>query len=448
MHPKFRGWLYAAFLLAFFVIAPLVVLYTAGYRLSFQTGRLLQTGLLSIESLPRGADIWVDEEKIGSRTPALVENILPGDHRIRLAKDGYHVWEKTLPFASRETTFATNVVLFADAEPRLAREAPLHIVAVDPTRRRAAYIISEGPWSEIWVMMSGSETQTLLARYPNQTPVQGLQWSADGTFFEVRTGMPARPQISLVNAATGKALNPREEIVNMQEGWWDARDGSRYVIQTPRGLFLLPAAGGAAASVGALAEAARSDGNHFLVTHPVADRTVLSRFDPETRVSTIVAYLPAGSFTFQPSPNGLALLKDELRNRIILVDERGGEEPILLQTNASLWQWDPSGRRKLLYSDGFDLHVFDADARTDETITRLSSPVTGLSWHQSGSAALVSQDDRVIAIEFDGRDQRNVVELATGRLISHVWTDDRGRTMYFFGEINGVGGLYLRMLQK
>jgi hypothetical protein len=448
MHPKVRSSLYALFLLAFLVIAPAVVLYTAGFRLNFETGRVLQTGLLSIESGPRGADIWIDGKNTGSKTPALVENILPGDHHIRLTKDGYHAWEKTLLFASRETTFATNVVLFSEDEPRLVREAPLTMIAVDPTRRRAASIISEGSWSEIWVMMSGSETQTLLARYPNQTPVQGLRWSADGSFLEVRTGVAARPQISLVNATTGKALNPREEIVDLQEGWWDARDGSRYIVQTPRGFFLLPASGGMAFPVAEVATSARSDGGRFLLTQPVGDRTILSQFDPNTDVSAIVAYLPTGSYQFHPSPNGLALLEDEARNRLILVDERGGNEPILLETTAERWQWHPSWQRKLLLSDGFDLHVFDAEARTDETITRLSGPITGLSWHKSGKAALVSQNDKIFAIEFDGRDRRNVVELASGSRITHVWTDDQSKTMYFFGEMDGVSGLYSRVLQK
>ena len=144
----------------------------------------------------------------------------------------------------------------------------------------------------------------------------------------------------------------------------------------------------------------------------------------------------------------MALLYDQRTERLLVIDERGGEDPILLSPNANLWQWDPSGRRRLLYSDGFDLHILDADTGSDETITRVSSPLTGLAWHRSGNAALVSQAQGISAIEFDGRDRRNVVDLASGTHFTDIWTDDQSRTAYFFGVINNVPGLYSRALVK
>jgi len=45
-------------------------------------------GTLSVASEPAGAAVYVDGQYVG-RTPTDVKNLLPGDHRIRLVKDGF-----------------------------------------------------------------------------------------------------------------------------------------------------------------------------------------------------------------------------------------------------------------------------------------------------------------------------------------------------------------------
>ena len=80
--------MFLVFLAGFFIAAPLVVLYTAGYRYNFGTGRIVQTGVLSIDSTPKGAAIFLDGDRLRPSSPALLKNVLPGDHRVRVEKDG------------------------------------------------------------------------------------------------------------------------------------------------------------------------------------------------------------------------------------------------------------------------------------------------------------------------------------------------------------------------
>jgi len=51
-----------------------------------------------VKSTPDGAEITVDEKYMGSMPSTL--RLVAGDHRVRLDKDGYRTWEKTLTVSS------------------------------------------------------------------------------------------------------------------------------------------------------------------------------------------------------------------------------------------------------------------------------------------------------------------------------------------------------------
>ena len=56
-------------------------------------GELL-AGTLTIDSHPRGASVFLDEQLVGT-TPMLLPTIAPGTHVVRLQLDGYHGWSST-----------------------------------------------------------------------------------------------------------------------------------------------------------------------------------------------------------------------------------------------------------------------------------------------------------------------------------------------------------------
>jgi PEGA domain len=67
------------------------------------------TAQIEIASSPAGSDIEIDGKFVGS-TPSLVK-VPAGEHTVRLTKDGYAAWERTL------TTMATSVRISPDLQP-------------------------------------------------------------------------------------------------------------------------------------------------------------------------------------------------------------------------------------------------------------------------------------------------------------------------------------------
>ncbi|MCX6816588.1 MAG: PEGA domain-containing protein [Candidatus Beckwithbacteria bacterium] len=80
-----------------------------GYRPSFITKKMEGTGLLAANSTPRGATVFIND-KLTTATDTTL-NLPPKDYKIKIAKDGYIPWEKTLKLEPELVT-QTNTRLF------------------------------------------------------------------------------------------------------------------------------------------------------------------------------------------------------------------------------------------------------------------------------------------------------------------------------------------------
>lgn len=446
MPSALRRFLFIAFALAFLISAPALVLYTAGYRFSGGFGRIVPTGLLSIQTVPAGARVTVDGKLQSGQTSLLVKDLLPGSHRVELSKSSYLPWSKNLPVESRATTFVVNAVLAADAAPILLRETGAGGEAFDAAGNRVAFVREGHPWFEIWFYDTRGGEDRMIARLPASAgPVSDLHWSPDGSALELITRPRGKDIAVLVDAKTGRQIDVETAVRTAGRGWWDAGAGARYLVDVKTGLYQIDM-NGTAARVGTSVDSARTVGSEWLVAQTVRDQVAISRLSAEG-LASLIAYLPPGSYTFEPAPGNLILLSDQGRRRIILLDFGLAERPILLNTNAIRWMWEPGGRR-LLYSEGNDVRAYDPSTRVDDTITRLSESITDLAWHPAGSAAVFTQNNHVSLIEFDGRDGRITTTLAKGGGFGSVRTDARGRSLFFFGTIDGKTGLWQRALQK
>ncbi len=86
----------------------LMIRYAQGYRPT-KTGTIKGTGLLSANSFPSAAEVYVNGRLTTATDNTL--NIDPGDYNIEIKKDGYHTWSKKLHI-EKELVTETNAQLF------------------------------------------------------------------------------------------------------------------------------------------------------------------------------------------------------------------------------------------------------------------------------------------------------------------------------------------------
>lgn len=87
----------------------IAIKFAKGYRPSLQTKALQGTGLLAANSYPRGASVFINDKLTTATDDTL--NLPPGEYKVRVAKDGYIPWEKTLSIEPELVT-QTNTRLF------------------------------------------------------------------------------------------------------------------------------------------------------------------------------------------------------------------------------------------------------------------------------------------------------------------------------------------------
>ena len=101
----------------FFVIAPVLVLYSMGYRFDVEKLKITATGGIYVKTYPSADKILIDSkisEKPGMFSNSIfVQSLLPGDHHTVLAqKIGYYNYSKTVPVQEKEVTKLENILLF------------------------------------------------------------------------------------------------------------------------------------------------------------------------------------------------------------------------------------------------------------------------------------------------------------------------------------------------
>lgn len=116
MSKRIRLIILFACIACFFAIAPVLVLYSMGYRFDFETMKITATGGIYVKTFPAAGQIIIDSKdpvKPGIFSNSVfIQSLLPKNHSVLITKDGYYNYFKTIPVAENEVTKLENVILF------------------------------------------------------------------------------------------------------------------------------------------------------------------------------------------------------------------------------------------------------------------------------------------------------------------------------------------------
>lgn len=102
-------------LLLFFIIAPLLLLYSQGIRIRFGEQKILRTGGFYFNVLQNSVEIYLNgslQEKTGVLgNSVLIRNLPPQKYNIEVKKEGHFSWQKTLEIKEGEVIQVKNILL-------------------------------------------------------------------------------------------------------------------------------------------------------------------------------------------------------------------------------------------------------------------------------------------------------------------------------------------------
>lgn len=118
MTQKKRKILFLISVLIFLIAVPVFVEYARGLRFDFKNWQFVETGGLFFRIYsPTETSIHLDNKftkEMGSLSyfnSAFIQNLIPKDYKIKISRDGFQNWEKTLEVESELVTEAHNIVL-------------------------------------------------------------------------------------------------------------------------------------------------------------------------------------------------------------------------------------------------------------------------------------------------------------------------------------------------
>ena len=141
---KLRKIILLVFVGIYLVAAPLTILYALGYIFSPTQQTLLQTGLVSLNTEPPEAYVWVNGSLSKDRTPLVLRNLRPGSHDLRVSLPGFHPWQKRIEMKAEKALRFENILLFPLA-PRaeILGNFPVAKIWSDPAGKRLVILQGE-----------------------------------------------------------------------------------------------------------------------------------------------------------------------------------------------------------------------------------------------------------------------------------------------------------------
>lgn len=395
MHRKIRSGIFLVFLTIFVIGAPVIVFYTAGYRVNFNTWRVQRTGVIAITTLPRGASVTIDNELVADKTPYVVQRLTPGDYDVLLQKVGYKAWNQRVTVSSGETTYLT-ALLFSEIKPELLLEESA-VSVVGDTSGRYIYLLvadanAEGSTQSIW-------------RYDTITR---LQKKLTDTVKSTIVTLALNSDESALILQSDSAHNPIETIG----------------IDTNTGETL--SAIGLSRALNAIPEYSLFDNGSNVEMRLIS-------------TNALIALLPSSTYTTIFRENGFAVLTDS-RNRAYLLNLSTQtisqiDLPTALLSGSST-------ERLLAASDGNEIDVYNPQTGERTFISRQSEPIIALSWHSSERALLFATASKILAIERDKEETRETTPIVEEASIINMWPDTNGKSITFFGTVHGITGIW------
>jgi len=137
-------------------VTAVVILWATGYRPDPENGGFTKTGMVAVKSSPEGAKIYLDGKLVAVTDDSLA-GIAPGEHQLKVTKEGYVSWNKTIT-VYEELVTDVDVLLV----PISTRIEPLSNTGagspvLSPGRDKIAYFTENGEYPGIWALPLGGQ---------------------------------------------------------------------------------------------------------------------------------------------------------------------------------------------------------------------------------------------------------------------------------------------------
>jgi len=182
----------------FFLIAPVVILYSQGFLFDFKKGVFVHSGTITFKSNPQAVDVSLNGEKKQSqqRTDLIngssnISSIFPGDYNIEISKDNFQAWSKKTTVYSGLSSEFWNVVLARKSYEKIPLDTKkAEKFFVSPQNDFLVFVFQENENFNLKIFDIKNEKINNEFSFPDWNLVEeerreNIEWSPRGKFLSV-----------------------------------------------------------------------------------------------------------------------------------------------------------------------------------------------------------------------------------------------------------------------
>jgi hypothetical protein len=392
----------------FLIVTPALVLYARGFKIDWKNKTLVKTGALVVRTEPTKAQVYLNDELHTSTTPANVRFLMPGDYNIRIEKEGYQSWTKRLSIKSQLVTW-TNlnreyIALFFK-NPELTKTIQIKTATISNNQNEIIYIGTDHLGR---VEVKDGSSHTLI-----KTSNPNLSLLASNAEIKWQNSSPVVN--ALANKSNLTALESQAANIKHLE-----IDSTHIVLKIGVDLYLLRS--------GKLILIDESINNFTLQNDDIwyVQGLALKHYNISGNKYEIIASNLPVSQTSQiiRTPNQIYLILDN-----ILYLYNGSLETIYSPVTKA--NWDPQSSR-LVYSNNHEIYLYQPGSKDSMLMVRSLTPVQNPIVNNETGYIFYQNEDKIKAIEIDGRDHRNIFTVADALEIFTISED--GEKLYTISD--------------
>lgn len=94
----------------FLIMAMFVVGYASGYGLDIESRKVYRTGIIEVQPQPEDADVYINDKLVSNGRYR--ENLLPGNYKLRISKEGYFDYARSIDLKIGQAIIINDSQLF------------------------------------------------------------------------------------------------------------------------------------------------------------------------------------------------------------------------------------------------------------------------------------------------------------------------------------------------
>jgi hypothetical protein len=432
------------FIALFLTAAPIVVLYTSGYRYNWQKNKVEQVGVLMLNILPADANLYLNNELLPTQRPLRLSSLLPNYYQVRAGKDGYHNWQKNLEIKARESTLVYDIALFKNSSPQLLENGPVTQFSLSPDESKL--LIQK--LNTLWLIDLKTGVKKLHTILPYTINQPTIKWSPNGKWIidDDETGT----NFVIVNIEKEKNFNWQEfNLGSISQPEWTTDSEHIYglVESQNRALYQINFQNKTKRKLidGPIDDYTVAPGQIFFIKN-FLDKAILYRYHElalpiiEQKIEEI-AILPSGNYHFGDiNNNEMPVLND--KNQIFLINPTDKQTPII-KLNGSAAVWGKGEKNNYLYYfNTSEIWTLDLKTKQSAMTARYSDGVAQILPVPNKPYYLSLVNGNLKVSELDDRDERNVVTLFDKAEATTIQIDSTGKNVYLLIKNNVHQELY------